>query len=315
MIGQRVLSLISESSGKSPATLARMVRDLRESAHDVWPTSGRGGRRAARHVTLRHLSAFLLAWGQGAVVGAADAAVELGGYKNLYPQKQDFSRFDPEVSDLLATLSRQLRDVDALAAIGILIDWLAQDAVRQVREQFNTNWCHFYVAIEFRPDLGYSAYIRVHGGGGKKWSESELGRFHELYNGDALIARMKQWPAGVAELRTFEQPFLDILADCWRDTKAHDRTLSGSSSGSSTLPDDDELESETPTLPGAGVSSHLDQLEGDKHPTTRPRAFETRGNGRSLGSIKASPEASALGYHPQHRTISHAPDHRQPALV
>jgi hypothetical protein len=55
------LERMSEATGINLWALDRLARALREAPGDLWPKSGRGGGKAARHVEVRHLVNLILA--------------------------------------------------------------------------------------------------------------------------------------------------------------------------------------------------------------------------------------------------------------
>lgn len=310
MTGQRAIELVASLTGIPLVTLSVIVRVLRKNG--LWPQSKQGGGRAAVHVEAIHLAALWLAIGQDAITDAAEAASLLGSLRNVRHEKQDFSFLDPVFQDGAGELVRTVESSDLVSVLSFIIDWYSRDPVY---EYLSVNRrVHLEVKVNKRRDIG--AFVSIHLNDTLNMPASyeswHIGVFQDMSFPPSVQERMAQWPAAVAESRSFMNTFVQVLATCWRDTKAHHNK---SSSGPSALGGAEGPETEVTALGGAVTSSQSEHFRSDNHPQTHPNAFsKTRMDGRSAGGRKARPEGESFRLSPLPKDhLSHVAESREHA--
>jgi hypothetical protein len=194
-----VIQTLSKEVGIRPVTLGHTVRLLREAGGDLWPLSGKGGGKSARHVEPGHFANLILAFAGSQPSEALKNVARLGAARWVPERRADraASAYPLSARALLAhRQGNRSRDFDLRGMLELLVQDVAEsEAMADVGRR--TSW-----TLWLNPDLGTASVTWIDDGKEhrERYEPPQPGLFTTGQQSPATVERLVKIPFALIEL-------------------------------------------------------------------------------------------------------------------
>jgi hypothetical protein len=194
-----VIQTLSKEVGIRPVTLGHTVRLLREAGGDLWPLSGKGGGKSARHVEPGHFANLILAFAGSQPSEALKIVAKLGAARWVPERRADRAASLSPLSARTLLAHRQgnrSRDFDLRGMLALLVRDVAEsEAVADAGRR--TSW-----TLWLNPDLGSASVTWIDDGKEhrERYEPPQPGLFTSGQQSPATVERLVKIPFALIEL-------------------------------------------------------------------------------------------------------------------
>jgi hypothetical protein len=194
-----VIQALSKEVGIRPVTLGHTVRLLREAGGDLWPLSGKGGGKSARHVEPGHFANLILAFAGSQPSEALSIVARLGAARWVPERRADRAASAYPLSARTLLMHRpgnRSRDFDLRGMLALLVQDVAEsETVADTGRR--TGW-----TLWLNPDLGNASVTWIDDGKEQRerYEPPQPGLFTAGQQSPATVERLVKIPFALIEL-------------------------------------------------------------------------------------------------------------------